>query len=76
MENYKIKANEEFVLSILKLLKDEGTYIFPAANTIYKKEKDTLVGNQDALDAVKPLVSEEFFNKYLKLNKNEVSEKN
>jgi hypothetical protein len=68
MEDYKIKANEEFFLSILRIVKDGGTYVFPAANTTYTIEKDTLLGNQDALDAVKPLVSEEFFNKHLKLN--------
>lgn len=68
MEDYKIKANEEFFLTVITIVKEGGKYIFPAANTTYIKEGDTLVGDQDALDAVKPLVSEEFFNKHLKLN--------
>lgn len=68
MEDYKIKANEEFFSSILRVVKDGGMYVFPAANTTYTVEANTLIGDQDALDAVKPLVSEEFFNKHLKLN--------
>ena len=68
MENYKIKANEEFFENINNLLKDGGTYIFPAAEQIYTKENNTYKTSQEGLDAVNPLVSKEFFDKYFKLH--------
>jgi len=70
MEDYKIKANEDFFEFINDMLKTGGTYIFPAADQVYIKTKDKFEASQEALDAVNPLVSKEFFDKYFKLQQN------
>lgn len=75
MEDYKIKANEDFFLKIIDFLNEGGVYFFPDAKKSYTKEGDVLVGEEDALARIKPIVSEEFYNKYFKIKSNE-AEKN
>jgi len=70
MEQYKIKANEDFFEFINGMLKTGGTYTYPAANQVYIKTEDKFEASQEALDAVNPLVSKEFFDKYFKLQQN------
>lgn len=70
MEAYKIKANEEFFKNMHNLLKNGGVYIFPDAKQVYIKENDVYKTSQDGMDAVSPLVSKEFFDKYFKLQEN------
>lgn len=67
MEDYKVKANEEFFEKVNDLLKDGGTYIFPAAEQTYTKKAGIYETTQEGLDAVNPLVSKEFFDTYFKL---------
>lgn len=70
MEQYKIKANEDFFEFINSILKTGGTYIFPAADQVYIKTEDKFEASQEALDAINPLVSKQFFDKYFKLQQN------
>lgn len=70
MEDYKIKANEDFFKSINDMLKIGGTYTFPAFNKVYIKTEDKFEASQEALDVISPIVSKEFFDKYFKLQQN------
>lgn len=67
MEDYQIKANEQFFKKVIQFLKEGGVYAYPDAMETYTKEGDFLVGNASALLKVKGLVSKEFYNKYFKL---------
>jgi hypothetical protein len=67
LEEYQIKQNEQFFRNVINILNEGGSYVFPAAQQTYKKIGDTVVGSQDALDAVKGLVTDQFFNQYFKL---------
>jgi hypothetical protein len=69
MENYKIEANEIFFKNIIKSLNEGGLYAFPDAMEVYKKEGEFLVGSEVALSKIKDIVSEDFYNKYFKLQK-------
>lgn len=66
MENYKIEANEAFFEKVMLFLKEGGTYCYPAVGCIYTKIGGFLTGNKEAMDNIKPIVSEKFFNAYFK----------
>lgn len=70
LEEFQIKTNEQFFRNVINILSEGGSYVFPAAQQTYKKQGDTVVGNQEALDAVKGLVTDQFFNKHFKLEDN------
>ena len=40
MEDFKIKANEEFFTNVLNLLVEGGSYGFPKTMQTYKKENN------------------------------------
>lgn len=67
MEDFKIKANEEFFTNVLNLLVEGGSYGFPKTMQTYKKENNKLVGNATALSHIKDLVSIKFYNENFKL---------
>jgi hypothetical protein len=67
MEDYKIKANEQFFSNILNVLTEGGKYMFPKAMQIYTKENNKLVGNAIALSHIKDIVSDKFYNENFKL---------
>lgn len=69
MENYKIKSNEIFFKNIINVLNEGGIYMFSDAMEVYKKEGEFLVGSEVALSKIKNIVSEDFYNKYFKLQK-------
>lgn len=71
MEKQKLIMNEVFFESIIDYLKEGGHYIFPSANTHFIKKDNCLVGNNKALESVKPLVRSNFYNTYFKLKENE-----
>jgi hypothetical protein len=66
MEKYKLEANEAFFEKVISFLKDGGSYCYPAVGCIYTKTGGILTGNKEAMDNVKPIVSEEFFNTHFK----------
>lgn len=66
---FQIKQNEQFFRNVINILNEGGSYVFPAAQKTFKKQGDTVVGSQEALDAVKGLVTDDFFNKHFKLEK-------
>lgn len=67
MEDHKLIMNEVFFKSIIDYLKDGGHYIFPSANKHFIKKDHCLVGDYSSLESVKPLVRENFYNCYFKL---------
>jgi|LakMenE01Jun11ns_1017448.scaffolds.fasta_scaffold8530971_1 hypothetical protein len=67
MEDYKIKANEQFFSNILNVLTEGGKYMFPKAMQTYTKENNKLVGNVIALSHIKDIVSDKFYNENFKL---------
>jgi hypothetical protein len=64
MEDYKIKANEQFFSNILNVLTEGGKYMFPKAMQIYTKENNKLVGSTESMVHIKDIVSDKFFNNH------------
>jgi hypothetical protein len=69
MERKKQLDNENFFISVLDYLQEGGHYIFPAKNKYFIKNYNKLTGDKDALEVVKNLVSERFYNEHFKLKK-------
>lgn len=61
MEAYKIKANEEFFDKMRSMLKEGGSWIFPAAGEIFIKRSGKLLGTAAGLKEVEGIVSDEYF---------------
>ena len=70
MEQYQIEANEKFFKNIINSLNEGGCYFFIDAQQAYYKSGDVLLGNKNALQKVKGIVSNKFYNKYFKLKEN------
>lgn len=64
MEDYKIKANEEFFRQTIGVLREGGVYGWVETGHIYTLRSGKLTGDQKALDQVRKIVSEEFFKKF------------
>ena len=67
MDEYKIKANEDFFLQVIALLKDGGAWMWPAEMQLFKKVDGKLCSNQDAYDAVSEIVSEPFLMEHFRV---------
>lgn len=68
MEKYMIEANEMFFKNVIETLNDGGIYVFPSAMKSYQKKGNFLVGTKDALDCVRDIVSNNFFQTHFKQN--------
>ena len=54
-------ANEKFFRMIIGTIKENGIYGFPDRNAIFTKKSGKLYGHQSDMDAVKDLVSDDFY---------------
>ena len=63
MEKYKIEANEQFFLQVLRFVKEGGVYGWPAEAEVFTKKNGKLVGSPASINKVRGIVSEEFFTK-------------
>ena len=54
-------ANEKFFRMIIGTIKENGIYGFPDRNAIFTKKSGKLYGHQSYMDAVKDLVSDDFY---------------
>ena len=70
MEQYKIHANEIFFKNIIDSLNEGGCYFFIDAAQIFYKSGNVLIENKKALQKVKGIVSNDFYNNYFKLKEN------
>lgn len=64
MEEYKIKANEQFFINTINTLREGGMWVWKDFGFIFYKENNKLVGDVRGVIEVKGIVSEEFFKKH------------
>ena len=64
MEQFKIFANEQFFMRTISLLKEGGSYGWPATGHTFTKRGEKLLGSPEALEEVKKIVSGNFFKNY------------
>lgn len=54
-------ANEKFFRMIIGTIKENGIYGFPDRNAIFTKKSGKFYGHQSDMNAVKDLVSDDFY---------------
>jgi hypothetical protein len=64
MENHKLRANEEFFIKTIEILREGGKYGWPATGHTFTKRCGKLLGSEAALAEVKKIVSGNFFQHY------------
>lgn len=69
MEQYKLDANEKFFDRVITMLNEGGTWAWPDELEIFTKQGDKLLSNQGALDKVKDIVRQSYFEKRFSLKK-------
>lgn len=62
MEQFKLKANEEFFDMVIRSLKDGGCWGWPDEMEFFTKKNGKLCGSKKALYKVMHIVSNEYFN--------------
>lgn len=64
----QIEANEQFFLKMLNMLNDGGTYVYPAAMSVFKKHYGVFYAiNPPNLDSIEGLVSDNFKKRYFRV---------
>ena len=63
MEAYKIKANEDFCDHLLRVIKDNGKWGWPDQQVIFVIRGGKILGDTEALEKAKTIVSPEYFKK-------------
>jgi hypothetical protein len=61
MEAYKIKANEDFCDHLLRVIKDNGKWGWPDQQVIFVIRGGKILGDTEALEKAKTIVSPEYF---------------
>lgn len=64
LKNNEIKANEDFFNRILNLLKENGKWAWPDTGALFTKVDGKLQGSPEGLQAVKNIVSPEYFDRH------------
>lgn len=54
-------ANEKFFRMLIGTIKENGVYGYPDANAVFTKKMGKFYGNQSDIDAIRDLVSDDFF---------------
>ena len=60
MDDFKIKANEDFFDQVIANLKEGGVYVFPNAGTAYVQKDGFLWTDDVGINAVRTIVSDEY----------------
>lgn len=60
MEDYMLKANEQFFVNVKNLLSENGKYVWKDTLHEYTKSGDYLECSKDAYDSVGEIVTKEF----------------
>lgn len=58
------EANEKFFRMMIGTIKENGIYVYPDRNAIFTRKMGKFYGNQSDIDAIRDLVSEDFFYLY------------
>lgn len=63
MEEYQIKANEEFCDRIIQTMKENGVWGWPDEQVCFVIRNGKIWGDEEALEKISRIVSKEYFNK-------------
>lgn len=61
MEDYQIKANEQFFINMLNSLHEHGVWVWKDKSLLYKKVGNKLTANTEDLKYIQEIVSPNFF---------------
>lgn len=64
MEDYQIKANEQFFINVLNLLHEHGVWVWKDKSLLYKKVGNKLTASTEDLEHIQNIVSSDFFSNH------------